>query len=245
MVSWKALIALVVGLAVGAAVALLLLYRGVIRFNYPSDERYPIEGVDVSHHQGKIDWRQLSGASVRFAYIKASEGATFRDSLFQNHWTGAQSVGIVPGAYHFFTLCRPAAQQATNYLAAVVFKPSLHTLPPAVDLEFGGNCAGRPSPAEFRQELETFLSAVEAAWGCRLVLYVTQEFYAAYVQGHFEDNPLWVRDIFNRPTLPSRREWRIWQYANRGRLPGVTTYIDLNVFNGTSAEFDAFRCGAA
>ena len=241
--SWKALLALVVGLISGAALALLLLYRGVVRFNYPSHEQYPVEGVDVSHHQGKIDWRELSGASVRFAYIKTSEGATFRDSLFQDHWVGAQSVGVVPGAYHFFTLCRPAAQQAANYLAAAP-KPSALTLPPAVDLEFGGNCARRPSPAEFRQELELFLKTVETAWGCRLVLYVTEEFYAAYVDGHFEDNPLWVRDIFGRPTLSAGRQWRIWQYANRGRLPGVTTYTDLNVFNGTPSDFASFRCGA-
>ena len=117
-------------------------------------------------------------------------------------------------------------------------------MPPAVDLEFGGNCARRPSPAEFRQELETFLKTVEPAWGCRLVFYVTQEFYAAYVDGHFPDNPLWVRDIFRRPVLKSGREWRIWQYANRGRLPGVATYVDLNVFNGTPPEFAAFRCPA-
>ena len=241
---WKVLAALAVGAIGGAALTALLLYRGVIRFNYPSSDRYPVEGVDVSHHQGRIDWSRLSGSSVRFAYIKASEGATFRDTAFRANWAGAQSAGVVPGAYHFFTLCRPAAQQATNFLA-VVPKPSEPTLPPAVDLEFGGNCAQRPSPAAFRADLEEFLKTVEAAWGCRLVLYVTQEFYTAYVEGYFKDNPLWVRDVFNRPELRSGREWRLWQYANRGRLPGVDTYIDLNVFNGTPSEFASFRCGAS
>jgi lysozyme len=239
---WKTLAVLAMGAIGGGGLTALLLYRGVIRFNYPSSDRYPIEGVDVSHHQGKIDWGRLSGSAVRFAYIKASEGATFRDSAFGDNWIGARSTGVVPGAYHFFTLCRPGAQQAANFLAAVP-RPSEPTLPPALDLEFGGNCAERPSPTEFRQEVETFLTAAEAAWGCRFVLYVTQEFYAAYVDGYFSDNPLWVRDVFNRPELRSGREWRLWQYANRGRLPGVSTYIDLNVFNGTPAEFAAFRCG--
>jgi lysozyme len=242
-IPWKVLAALVVGGIAGGGLTALLLYRGVIRFNYPSSDRYPIEGVDVSHHQGKIDWARVRGSSVRFAYIKASEGVTFRDSAFRDNWAGARSAGLVPGAYHFFTLCRPGAQQAANFLAAVQ-KPAEPALPPAVDLEFGGNCAHRPSPSEFRQELEAFVKPVEAAWGCRLVFYVTQEFYAAYVDGSFADNPLWVRDIFDRPVLKSGREWRLWQYANRGRLPGVATYIDLNVFNGTPSEFAAFRCGS-
>lgn len=241
---WKALASFAVAAISISGLAAVVLCEGVIRFNYPSFEQHPIQGVDVSHHQGKIDWNLLKGTSVRFAYIKASEGATFKDSAFRANWAGALSAGIVPGAYHFFTLCKAGAEQAANFLA-VLPVPLEPSLPPAVDLEFLGNCAQRPSPAAFRQELQNFLKAVETERGCRLVLYVTQEFYAPYVEGYFEDNPLWVRDVFKRPVLRSGREWRLWQYANRGRLPGVSTFVDLNVFNGTPSEFEAFRCGAA
>ena len=241
--SLKALTSLAVAAIGLAASGVGLLYRGVVRFNYPSLQQYPVQGIDVSHHQGKIDWSLLKGPLVRFAYIKASEGATFRDSAFRDNWAGAQSVGIVPGAYHFFRLCTPGAEQAANFLAAVP-RPSEPTLPPAVDLEFLGNCPQRPAPALFRQELQNYLKAVETAWGCRLVFYVTQEFHTVYVEGYFADNPLWVRDVFKRPALRSGVEWRLWQYANRGRLPGVATFIDLNAFNGTPSEFAAFRCGA-
>jgi lysozyme len=240
--SWKALTSFAIAAIGLGGSGLVLLHRGAVRFNYPSVEQYPIQGVDVSHHQGKIDWSLLKGPWAQFAYIKASEGATFRDPAFRDNWAGARSAGVVAGAYHFFTLCKPGIEQAANFLA-VLPEPSEPTLPPAVDLEFGGNCAERPSPAAFRQELQNFLTAVETWRGCRLVLYVTQEFHAQYVDGYFRDNPLWVRDIFKRPVLRSGVEWRLWQYANRGRLPGVSTFIDLNVFNGTASEFAAFRCG--
>ena len=75
--------------------------------------------MDVSHHQAEIDWTELKGRAVQFAYIKASEGATSRDPRFASNWKAALAAGVTPGAYHFFTLCKPGAQQARNFLAAL------------------------------------------------------------------------------------------------------------------------------
>lgn len=230
---------------IGAVAALLvfLLYRGIIRFNYPSLEEFPVQGVDVSHHQGDIHWHRLKSQNVQFAYIKASEGATFRDSKFATNWNGALEAGVVPGAYHFFTLCKPGAEQASNFLDALASVKG-GGLPPAVDLEFGGNCGARPNAEEFAAQLDAFLSELRAATGCRPVLYVTQEFYYSYVERRFQGCLFWVRDIYTRPKLRDQTEWHLWQFANRGRLPGVGTYIDLNVFNGTPSRFNEFLCGA-
>jgi lysozyme len=229
-------------LAAVAFVAALLLYGGVVRFNYPSFDRYPVQGVDVSHHQGRINWAELRGRRAQFAYIKASEGAAFRDPRFAENWSAALAAGVVPGAYHFFTLCTTGEEQAANFLSVVAAAVDASSLPPAVDLEFGGNCERRPSTAEFRAELSRFLVLVEKRLGCRPVLYVTREFYP-YVAGGFLSHPLWVRDIFMRPRLEDGRPWRIWQFANRGTLAGVATFIDLNVFDGSTEDFAAFRCG--
>ena len=79
----KALVQLAVWVVIGTGVMGLLLDRGIVRFNYPDLQTYPIQGVDVSHHQGEIDWAQLKGPAVQFAYIKASEGATFRGFRWQ------------------------------------------------------------------------------------------------------------------------------------------------------------------
>jgi lysozyme len=155
------------------AVAGALLHQGIVRFNYPSFGRYPVQGIDVSHHQGRIDWTKLKGARSQFAYIKASQGATFRDSSFTWNWNGALAAGVVPGSYHYFSLCGNGAEQATNFIAAAAWTKVVG-LPPAVDLEFRGNCGRRPSVAEFSAELQKFLELVETEWGCRPVLYVTE-----------------------------------------------------------------------
>jgi lysozyme len=226
------------------ALVAVLLYQGVVQITEPSFERYPVQGVDVSHHQGRIDWGQMAGRRAQFAYIKASQGATFRDSLFGVNWSAALASGVVPGAYHFFSLCRPGAEQAGNFIAAAA-RTKADGLPPAVDLEFRGNCERRPSVDEFGAELQRFLEAVETEWGCRPVLYVTEEFYYLYVAATFASYPLWVQGIFGRPRLAGGREWRIWQFTTRGRLPGVAAFVDLDAFNGSTEEFAAFRCVVA
>jgi lysozyme len=237
----KALVHIAVWLTIGTGAMALLLYRGIVRFNYPDLRAYPIQGVDVSHHQGEIDWTALKGPAVRFAYIKASEGATFRDPRFASNWQAALTAGVTPGAYHFFTLCKTGAEQARNFLDALADVTG-SGLPPAVDLEFGGNCEHRPAQQEFMRELHTFLEQVERVTGCTPVLYVTQDFYRPYVAGRIEGYPLWVRNIYTTPRLLEGADWLLWQHANHGRMPGVGTFIDLNVYRGSAAAFRDFRC---
>jgi lysozyme len=238
---WRWRLAVPILLAIAAALLWSALKLGWVRFNYPSYDTYPVQGIDVSHHQGRIDWARLAGRHAAFAYIKASEGATFRDEDFATNWNGAKSAGVLPGAYHYFTLCRSGAQQAANFIAAASGTHGTG-LPPAVDLEFGGNCARRPDRRVFAAELAIFLEQVEQHWGCRPVLYVTADFYDAYMSGHFAGHPLWVRDVFGQPQLPDGHVWRLWQFANRAHLPGVHGFVDRNVFAGSTGEFDQFVC---
>ena len=165
--------AFLMAVAIGAWLVTYGLSHGYLRFNYPSLARYPVQGVDVSHHQGDIHWAALKSPRVRFAYIKATEGATFQDSAFATNWRGAAAAGIVPGAYHYFTLCRSGADQAANFIATTGALAG-SGLPPAVDLEFGGNCAHRPTVDAFEAELQVFLTTVGEYTGCRPVLYVTE-----------------------------------------------------------------------
>ena len=85
----------------------------------PDPARFPVHGVDVSHHQGPIDWRAVAGDGVAFAYVKASQGSRNQDPLFAANWQGARAAGLAVGAYHYFTFCRSGSAQAANFLAAV------------------------------------------------------------------------------------------------------------------------------
>lgn len=196
---------------------------------HPSAARYPRQGIDVSHHQGPIAWVELPAQGVDFAYIKASEGGDHRDRLFAANWAGARAAGIARGAYHFFTLCRPGAEQAANFIAAVPVDPA--ALPPAVDLEYMGNCADparRMSVETFHAELAAYLQRVEAHYGQPAVLYLTGEFDAAFAVSARVDRPLWLRSIVFEPRFGAR-PWRIWQASNFRRLRGIAGRVDWNV----------------
>ena len=71
---------------------------------HPSDAAWPGQGIDVSHHQGPIDWTALPVQGVDFAYIKATEGGDHRDTRFAENWRASRAAGVRRGAYHFFTL---------------------------------------------------------------------------------------------------------------------------------------------
>ncbi|HTU12849.1 MAG TPA: GH25 family lysozyme [Allosphingosinicella sp.] len=193
---------------------------------HPPETDYPRQGIDVSHHQGPIDWPRLPAQGVHFAYIKATEGGDHRDTRFAENWRAARAAGIPRGAYHFFTLCRPGADQAANFIAVVPAEPD--ALPPAVDLEYMGNCDGRPGVDGFHRELAVFLAAVEARYGQPALLYLTEEFDAAFQVSARVDRPLWLRSLAFEPRFGAR-PWTYWQVSNMRRLDGIAGPVDWNV----------------
>jgi len=217
------------------ALGVLLFATGYLRLHYPSKSRYPIRGIDVSHHQGEIDWEMLKRNDVSFAYIKATEGMDFKDTRFQQNWEEARTAGISRGAYHFFTFCSPGDLQAEHFLR--VAPPEARTLPLAVDIEFAGNCRNWSSIEDIRRELSVFLNKLLAAGVRDPVLYVTRESYRRIVAGEFPSYKLWIRGVFRKPALVAGQDWLFWQFADRGKLSGVNGFIDLNVFRGARSDF--------
>ena len=120
------------GCAVAAA-AVFGLDRGYWRLNHPDPARFPIWGVDVSHHQGPIDWPKVaSEPHVAFAFIKATEGGDWTDPRFATNWREARAAGLLVGAYHFFTFCRPPLDQARHFLTTAPREPD--ALPAVLDV---------------------------------------------------------------------------------------------------------------
>jgi lysozyme len=186
-------------------------------------------GIDVSAHQGRIDWVEVAGDGISFAYIKATEGGDFVDDRLTENWRDAGAAGLRRGAYHFFTLCTPGDQQARNFLDAVPDDPG--ALPPAVDLEIAGNCSARPDAATVGRELKTFLALVEAPGGTA-VLYVGADFESMYPVRSSLPRPLWVRRVLRRPDDDG---WVVWQVGGFAHVAGIDGRVDLDVFR-TSIE---------
>ncbi|MDJ0848851.1 MAG: GH25 family lysozyme [Myxococcota bacterium] len=230
---WLLLVAiLAAGLVAGSAA----LYRdGRLRFNYPSEARFPVRGVDVSHHQGRIDWEKVRDAGIDFAFIKATEGQDHRDSRFRENWEEAGRVGLARGAYHFFTFCTPGAAQAENFLTALSGLEA--ELPPVADVEFAGNCRGWSTIGDIRNELAVFLEQVEVSLGRRPTIYLTNSSHRRIVAARFASFPLWVRNTFFEPSARRYPDWRFWQFADNARIAGVKGPVDLNVFCCAKADF--------
>jgi len=184
-------------------------------------ERY---GVDVSGHQGDIDWHRARQDGIGFAYIKATEGGDFVDGRLTENWQGSAAAGVDHGAYHFFSLCRSGADQAENFLRAVPTDPQ--ALPPAVDLEFVGNCSARPPRDDLLRELKVFIDRVEVATGRTVAVYVLDDFDARYGVSGSIDQPVWIRHFILRPGTD---DWLIWQVNGHSSVDGISGDVDLDV----------------
>jgi len=220
-------------LIAGGAAALLLALavdQGWLLINEPSIRRYPVRGIDVSRHQGAIDWDSIRGKQLHFIYIKATEGADWRDPRYVENAQGAAQAGLSRGAYHFFTLTSPGLAQAENFIATV--PRCNNTLPPVVDVEIHPDSPGWTTPATARAQLDHLLQRLESFYRQVPLLYATAESHHLLLAGHWERHPRWLRSIVGTPA----NDWLFWQYSNRGRIPGIRTFVDLNVYRGTRAS---------
>jgi len=219
-----------------------LLWTGAVHANNPSTSSYPVRGVDVSGYQGTVDWPVLAGQGIQFAFVKATEGSTFVDDRFGANLAGANAAGLRVGAYHFFSFESPGATQADNVIRTVPAHDL--SLPMVVDLESYGEFGVNPAPTEdVRRELGVLLDRLSAAYGRRPVVYATAESYDRYLAGAFPDVDIWIRDTWREPALSDGRAWTFWQFSDRHRLAGYAgqePFIDLDVFAGSQAEWEAY-----
>ncbi len=223
--------------AVGGMLAALLAYR----YDYQlAPLWHSVLGVDVSNHQGDIDWLALARSNVAFAYIKATEGGDFRDRRFQQNWEGAKKAGIARGAYHYFTRCRPGVEQARNFIATVPREQG--ALAPVIDAEHLDPCRTGREISNVVGEIMALLNALEAHYGRRPIIYTSSDFDTAYLKGQLARERFWVRSLFWRPTFRTG-QWVIWQYHDAGRRSGVNGPVDLNAFRGSKAQFASFVTG--
>jgi lysozyme len=183
-------------------------------------ERY---GIDVSNHQGEVDWDLVATDGIEFAYIKATEGQGWVDASFETNWPEADRVDLDRGAYHFFTLCAPGEAQARNFLS--VAPPTPGALAPAIDLEFPGNCSQRPAVEDVEAEVNAFIGLVEAAWQRPIVLYVQDEWETVYPTKSRLDRHRWQLRWLRRPA----EEWYVWQIHGFAHVDGIEGGVDLNI----------------
>ena len=124
---------------------------------------YAVHGIDVSHHNGWIDWETVGASGIDFAFVKATEGATLVDRRFVENPENA--VPHVPiGAYHYYSACHDGAKQAAHFLSVV---PEPGALPSVLDVEPDGRCNRGERLEGIDREVTVWLDLVERAHGVR------------------------------------------------------------------------------
>lgn len=201
--------------------------------------RYPVHGIDLSRFQGAVDWPTARANGVNFAYIKATEGGDAEDPLFSANWQGAKRAGVARGAYHVFYHCRPAAEQARQFIRRVPQDPI--ALPPVLDIEWtpaSPSCRLRRDPETIRSEARIFLAALTRAYGQPPVIYTTLDFFRDNDLGRLAGVDFWLRSVAApmEEAYPGQY-WTFWQYTSTGLVPGIAGPVDLNAFAGSAQDW--------
>ena len=200
------------------------------------------KGVDVSYHNGTIDWAKVKAAGNEFAFIRISDGTGFHDPQFATNWAGAHAAGMLRGIYQFFRPSQDVAAQADMVIAAAG-RPAPGDLPPVIDVEVTGSLA----PATIAARVRTWVDRVKAGTGVDPIVYTGKFFWRDQVGGptSFAPTPLWIAQYTTLcPDLTSPWDtWAFWQYSDAGSVPGISGGIDVDRFNGTLDELRALAGG--
>ena len=204
-----------------------------------------LPGIDLSNHNGKIDFAKVAAAGIKYAWIKVTEGTTHTNPGFRDRFKGARDHGIKVGAYHFG---RPdtnvgsddASKEVENFLeacAAADIGPG--DLLPMLDVE-----AGMKTDDQYNVDwaLE-WLWKVQDVYNVKPVIYTARWAFNLYCQqarrkelSRLKDYPLWLAS-YNEGIEPKRKTslwktWDIWQWSGSGSVPGVKGKCDQNWMAG-------------
>lgn len=194
---------------------------------------FEVHGIDVSHYQNFIHWDSVASQEIKFAFVKATEGESISDSLFQQNWEGLKNNNIRKGAYHYFHPATNVLNQFNNFNRQVQYERG--DLPPVIDIE---ETNGR-SKEEIIKSIKEWINLVETNYKVKPIIYTNFKFYNAYIGGNFDQYPIWIAKYsYEEPTLDYGDTWTFWQYGNRGRIKGIKGDVDFNVFNGSLDDLD-------
>jgi lysozyme len=211
-----------------------------------------VEGVDVSAHNGTIDWPAVKAAGVGFAVMKATQGTTHINSTFAQNWAEAKAAGVVPSAYHFFDPTKDGVEQARHFLSVMgPLRPG--DLAPTLDIEcpdgnaeclgFAGGSGNAPAGV-IRQRMLDWLRTVEEATGMKPWIYTFNTYFtgSSIDTTGLEAYPLFIASLSTTSCFRTPSPWTkalMWQYSWKGRVAGITGEVDLDRFIGRMSDLQA------
>lgn len=176
------------------------------------------QGIDVSNHQGKIDWEKVAtDKNIQFVYIKATEGATYIDKSYERNITEARKNGFKVGSYHFLRNTSPVISQFKNFKNEA--KRDFQDLIPMLDVE----------ELVSKDSIRLFCKLVKDHYGKKPVIYGTNKSYNLYCAPEFNDYILMIgRYGPKKPVIKGSGHYDIWQFSEKGKIPGISKTVDLD-----------------
>jgi lysozyme len=209
-----------------------------------------MKGIDTSHHQGDkalVDWNKVKKAGYEFVFMKATQGTDLVDGMFVRDKREARRAGLLCGFYHF------AGKGFINFKGKLVFVPQ----DPIAEADFFIRIVKDIQPGEllvldWETELadpvewcKTFLDRVEDMTGIKPLLYTNEARVNAHnwIRVSSNGNELWVAKYGvndgKMHTMPDSGSWgdyALWQYTSRGKVNGITGFVDLNTSSGLTLD---------
>lgn len=200
------------------------------------ETKYPkgaIRGLDISHYQKMISWEllkasKIQNAPVSFVFIKSTEGRDGYDPRFEENFQKAKDLGLIRGAYHFFTTKSSGYEQAVNFCDRVELETN--DLPPVLDVEVDMEIADNEE--KILNEIINWLTYVENHYRIKPIIYASYRFKTKYLNSPiFDVYPYWVAHYYV-DSLEYDGKWAFWQHTDAGHVNGIDGFVDIDLFNG-------------
>ena len=223
-------------------VTAFLILASAVGSNHPSsglkanaNKADSFQGIDVSHHQGNIDWSAVkrSAPDLAFVYVKCSEGKSYVDPMFKENAEKAHSQGFKVGAYHYFRMTSSAHDQFRNFRSQM--DKVTTDLIPMVDVERSDGKTRK----ELQDSLRVFLDLLANEYGSKPMIYGTNRSYNELCAPEFNDYPLYIGRYGNKePVIKGLSHYTIWQYSENGSIEGIPKPVDLCKFHSECSGLD-------
>jgi GH25 family lysozyme M1 (1,4-beta-N-acetylmuramidase) len=214
----------------------LLRYGAAARSSTSSFTPEGVLGVDISSYQGNLKWSTWTKKDRDFAYIKATEGTSYKNPYFKKQYKGAAKAKMIRGAYHFANPAGKAGYKQARYFVknGGGWSADGHTLPGVLDIEYnpyGSTCYG-VSKKNMVKWVVSFTTEYKKLTGKAAVIYTTTDWWKQCTGNSSKiakTNPLWIARYGSKKpgTLP--KGWKtaaFWQYSSNP--------IDQDVFPAKS-----------
>lgn len=192
-------------------------------------------GIDISHHQGRLNWDSLitSKHPIQFIIIRATYGSKTLDREFHRNWNESNGKPYIRGVYHYYLPDQSSESQFELFKSHVYLKKG--DLPPVLDIE-ENSLFGREN---LLKGVKNWLKLAEKHYGVKPIIYANLDFYLRYFNTRdFKKYHFWIAAYAGHRRV-SNVPWTFLQFSKKMKVKGTNEFVDGNDFNGERKDLES------